>query len=357
MNYQFAEFLNWQKNCQEILDTTRKWMEVLRNEPYPPTALTPKTVVWRKNKAKLYRYKSPYSEYAYRIPILMTYALINKPYILDLTPGMSVVEHLLQQGFDVYLLDWGEFAWEDRDLSFADLVEKYISRAIRQVMRLSGSEHISLLGYCMGGTMNAMYAGLKPRPELKNMVFLATPIDFATAALSGKWFNFWGFDIEEIYSTLELIPSQFIDLGVKLMRPVDNFWGTYTRLWKLLDEDKPYENWMLLDKWVNDNMNFPGKAFLEWVKNFYQNNELVKGLFTLNGKPVDLKNIAANILVLAGKTDHLVLPPQTEAIIKSSSAKDSTFTLFPIGHGGLVFGSRAVNEVYPYLADWLKTRS
>lgn len=340
-----------------LLDSTYKCLAAINLEPPPSTGLSPKELVWRKNKSKLYRYISPHQEYTYKTPLLMIYALINKAYILDLAPGMSVVEHLMQKGFDVYLLDWGEFAWEDRNLSFDDLVHHYIARAAEKVCQLSGTDQLSMLGYCMGGTMNAMYAGLSKHPEIKNMVYLATPIDFAESATAGKWLNSAGFDLDAVCNSLELIPSRFIDIGVKMLRPVDNFWGTYTRLWKSIAEEKPYYNWKLLDKWVNDNIHFPGKAFYQWVKDLYQENKLVKGEFELRQKPVRLSNIESSLLVLAGEKDHLVLPEQTTAVLDGSSSADKTYAPFPVGHGGLVFGGMAQREVYPYLANWLAERS
>lgn len=348
---------SWQESYTKMMNSTRKWIEAVNIEPSPATGLSPKEIVWRKNKSKLYRYISPYKEYTYKTPLLMTYALINKPYILDLAPQMSVVEHLIQKGFDVYLLDWGEFCWEDRHLGFEDFVHKYIARAVEKVCQISDTNIISMLGYCMGGTMNAMYAGLEKRPEIKNMIFLATPIDFADSAVAGKWLNSPDFDIDKICNSLELIPSKFIDVGVKMLRPIDNFCSTYTRLWKTIDEEKPYYNWKLLDKWVNDNISFPGVAFRQWVKDLYQDNKLIKDEFKLHQQQVKLSNIEASLLVLAGEKDHLVLPEQTTAILDCSSAQDKTYAPFPVGHGGLVFGGLAQREVYPYLAKWLAERS
>ena len=152
-----------QENYDRMLDSSRKWAELLTFDPDPQTGMTPKDVVWRKNKARLYRYVNNQG-IKHKTPLLMIYALINKPYILDLIPGMSLVEYLVEQGFDVYMLDWGDWEWEDRDLSFCDLIDNYITRAVRKVAQISESSEISLLGYCMGGTITTMYASLYPEP-------------------------------------------------------------------------------------------------------------------------------------------------------------------------------------------------
>src|SRR5271167_3490660 len=106
-----------------------------------PIAQTPKELVWTLNKAKLYRYVPvlPQRE-RHRIPLLLVFALMNRPYILDLRPGHSFVEYLVSKGFDVYLLDWGSPGPEDSHLKFDDYTLEYMPRAIRKIKALSGVE-------------------------------------------------------------------------------------------------------------------------------------------------------------------------------------------------------------------------
>src|ERR1019366_9778790 len=131
------------------------------------TGLTPREVIWTKNKARLYRY-DPTHPKRYTVPLLLIYALINRPYVLDLRPGNSIIEYLVAQGFDVYLLDWGIPGDEDKNLAFDDYILDYMPRAIKKVLLTAHAEELSLLGYCMGGTMAAMYAALFPAKTLKN---------------------------------------------------------------------------------------------------------------------------------------------------------------------------------------------
>ncbi|HEX2183113.1 MAG TPA: hypothetical protein VHH10_12590, partial [Rubrobacteraceae bacterium] len=102
---------------------------ILEKDPVE-TGRTPKEVVWTKNKAKLYRYE-PQKPKKYPVPILIVYALINRPYVLDLIPNNSLIEYLVGEGFDVYLLDWGIPGDEDRDLSFEHYVLDYLPRAAK----------------------------------------------------------------------------------------------------------------------------------------------------------------------------------------------------------------------------------
>ncbi|HWP98066.1 MAG TPA: alpha/beta fold hydrolase [Syntrophomonadaceae bacterium] len=347
----------YQQSYNHLLESTRKWAEILAFEPYPQTGMTAKETVWRKNKAKLHRYYSG-QDPIHRVPVLFLYALINKAYILDLSPGMSLVEKLVNDGFDVYMLEWGEFEWEDRNLSMSDLVFDYIARAVQKVCAISQSSEISIAGYCMGGTMSTMYASLFPQPEIKNMITLAAPIDFSDAGMTSDWLKATcGSDVDKIVDTFQLVPKGYIDMGVKMLNPVNNFIGTYTRLWKMVDDGVPIHSWKLLNKWVDDNINFPGATYRQWVKELYLENRLVKNELRLRGRQVELSRITASLLVLGGGRDHIVLPGQVKAAIEACSSRDKEYHEFPVGHGGLVFGKVAQTEVYPLISNWLAPRS
>jgi polyhydroxyalkanoate synthase len=77
-------------------------------------AQTPKTLIWTLNKAKLYRYVPVVpDEKRHKIPLLLVFAIMNRPHVLDLRPGHSFVQYMIGRGYDVYLLDWGAPGLED----------------------------------------------------------------------------------------------------------------------------------------------------------------------------------------------------------------------------------------------------
>jgi len=344
------------QTSQDWMLATARWLEVLFYDHKPGTGLSPKELLWRKNKSKLYHYQAN-TERKYRTPILFIYALINKSYVLDLAPGNSIVEYMVKEGFDVYMLDWGEFEWEDRELSYADFVLDYIAPAAKRVARNANSPDITIVGYCMGGTMSTMYAALFDKPVLKNLVYLAAPIDFTNAGIYDVWLRAQGYDPDRISDAMELIPKGFIDWGTRMLNPMANYVGTYTRLWKAIEEDKSVYFWKVLNKWAKDNINFPGAAYRDWIRDFYQGNKLVKNQIVLRGKRVQLQRIKSNLLALVGQRDHIALPHQTEAALTYLGGHDKTYLEYPVGHGGLVFGEIARDQVFPEIAAWLAERS
>jgi polyhydroxyalkanoate synthase subunit PhaC len=332
----------------------RKMAEVL-NQAEPETGLTPKEVIWRKNKMKVYRFSLPGVEVTRKTPIFMLYAMINKPYILDIEPGNSFVEYLLTQGFDVYMLDWGEAGAEDRHNGFAEYILDYLHKAVERVCLHSGKEQVDLFSYCMGGTMGTMYASLFPE-RVKNLVVMAAPIDFRHAKLYNSWLDEKHFDVDKLVETYGNVPSHMIDLGNKMLRPTSNFINPWLHLYEKADNDKFVHTWRLLNKWVNDGTDFPGQAYREWIRDFYQQNKLIQGEIALRGRRVDLAKIECPVLVLTAEQDHIAPCNQTRALFDYISSTDKTEHNYPVGHVSLVFGGTAKKRVYPETAEWLAER-
>ncbi len=344
------------ENIQKSYYRFKRVSEVLTKEPEPQVGLTPKEVIWTKNKAKLYRYQ-PAKEKTNKVPLLMIYALINKPYILDLTPGSSLIEYLTDQGHDVYLLDWGTPGYEDRHMKLDDYVLDYIPRAIQKVLRTSGADEVSLLGYCMGGTMTAISAALHPDLPIRNLIFLTSPFDFEDTGLFTNWLDDRYFNLDKMVDTLGIIPPETIDLGNKLLKPLVNYIGPFVTLADRVDNDEFVKSWSLMQKWVHDGIPFPGEAFRQWIGEFYQKNKLINDELMIRGQHVQLSNIKANLLNIAAQRDHIAAPEQVKPLMQKVSSQDKTYHVMPTGHVSVVVGGNAVKRTYPTIDQWLVEHS
>jgi poly(3-hydroxyalkanoate) synthetase len=109
-------------------------------------------------------------------PLLIVYAFINRHYILDLLPEISVVGNLLRQGFDVFATDWGTPSAYDKDLTIGHFVNSYMDRSVDLIREITKSDKVSLFGYCWGGNLVLIYAALHPE-KVKNVTTIATPGD------------------------------------------------------------------------------------------------------------------------------------------------------------------------------------
>jgi polyhydroxyalkanoate synthase subunit PhaC len=320
------------------------------------TGRTPKGVVWQKDKVKLYRYEST-AKKRFPVPVLLVYALILKPYILDLVPGHSFVEYLLGEGFDVYMLDWGVPSSEDKDLSFENYVLDYMPGAVERVLEDSRGEGLTLFGYCQGGTISAMYTALFARKPPRNLALLATPTGFASEDLGlfGVWILPWKYlDPDLVVGPSGNVPAdrvgRFIESAAR--PPVG-----YANPWVNIVRRSFSDAFLAASEWVDDGVPFPGEAFRQWIRDFYQKNKLAKGELELRGQRVDLSNIECPVLSIAGSKDFICPLPQAETAMGLVGSQDKEFLVLDAGHVGLMAGSVAENELWPRVRDWLKPRS
>jgi polyhydroxyalkanoate synthase len=319
---------------------------------------TAREVTWTKSKARLYHYV-PVGEKRFPLPLFFIYSLINRFYILDLMPGNSLVEHLVKQGCDVYLLDWGSPGEEDKHLSYEQYILDYIACAVKKVLGHAHAEECSILGYCMGGTMSAMYAALFPDSSLRNLILLTTPIDFAAehTGLYGICLSEKHFNPDPLVDAFSTIPGELITIGNLMFKILANIGGVRAARQDRIAQDRPMKTSLAINKWVNDGVPFAGEAFRQWIHDFYQQNNLVKGKISLRRQCVDLSHISYSVLNIAGKRDHICTLPQAEATMRLISSQDKEFFVLDAGHVGLLVDADVQKKLFPKIYTWLEARS
>src|SRR2546425_8914309 len=227
---------------QEELDKTFRRLanlHALVTKPEPKVGQTPREEVYKKNKSRLYRYASSRKP---RPPILFVPHLgISRPYIFDLLPGGSFIEHMTREGFDFYLLDWGVFGPEDNDLAFEDCVTKILPRMARKVLETSGTEELSVLGYCMGAPLSASFIASHPEIRVKNFINMAGPIDFSKIGIFGLWLDKKDFDVDRFVDTLGSVPGGPGQARLQLLKATHGHPPQLHLLWEPL-EDKETES-------------------------------------------------------------------------------------------------------------------
>jgi polyhydroxyalkanoate synthase len=312
---------------------------------------TESEVVYEENKLRLLHYE-PLTDEQHDVPILIVYALINRPYILDLQPDRSVVRTLLEQGFDVYMIDWGEPSRLDRHLTLEDYVVRYIDNCVDEVRERSGQESINLLGYCMGGTMSVMYASLFPE-KLRTLALMAAGLNFDdTGGVLEHWGDEAYYEPEAVAETFGNVPAEFLDVGFALMDPVENYVTKYVRLFDQLDNEDFVENFARMERWLGDGIDVAGETYVEFLEDVYQENRLARGEMTLGDREIDLDRIDVPVLQIVGEYDHLI-PPEASTTFNERLVNAETDVIeFPTGHIGLSVSSRSHEELWPQVCDW-----
>ncbi|WP_137288749.1 class III poly(R)-hydroxyalkanoic acid synthase subunit PhaC [Natronorubrum halophilum] len=360
MKNPYATVLDMQRQAweatAELAEKTRVAPERTETVENVEVGQTPSEVVYEENKLKLLHYE-PMTEEQHDIPILIVYALINKPYILDLQPNRSVVQTLLEAGFDVYLIDWGEPSRLDRSLSLDDYVNRYIDNCVDEVRERSWQDSINILGYCMGGTKSAMYASLYPE-KVENLALMASGLCFTG---EGGVLELWGaeeyYDPETVTDTFGNVPAEFLDVGFALMDPVANNVTKYVRFFDNVEDEEFVENFARMERWLDEGIDVAGVAYEEFIGDIYQDNKLVENELHLGGKHVDIENIDMPVLQIVAEYDHLI-PPEASTPFNDAIPSEDTETLeFATGHIGMSVSSRSHDELWPQVCEWFEERS
>ncbi len=316
-------------------------------------ATSAKTEVYAEDKIKLYKYHNP-GEITLKTPVLIVYALVNTYKMLDLQPDRSYIQNLLKAGIEVYLIDWGYPNYADRYLSMDDYVNNYINNCVDFIRKKQKTDKINIVSICQGGTLSAIYTSLYPN-KIKNLITQVTPIDFSVSdALLFKWSKHIDFDkLTEAYNGL--IPGEFLNEAFGLLKPMMRFQKQQT-LFNNIDDEERLMNFLRMEKWIADSPDQAGTCFLQFMKDLYQQNKLMKGELVLKGIKVNLKNITCPLLNIYATEDHLVSPNAAIPLNDCVGSKDKELYGFKGGHIGVFVGSKSQKELAPFIAAWLHKR-
>jgi polyhydroxyalkanoate synthase len=319
---------------------------------------TPSEVVYRENKLELHHYEPLVpEEERHDVPLLFVYALINRPYILDLQPDRSVIRRMLEAGFDVYMIDWGEPSDLDTSLTLHDYVNRYIDNCVDAVRERSDQDSINLMGYCMGGTMSVMYAALHPE-KVRNLGLMAAGLCFdGTGGILEMWGDEEFFEPGAITDTFGNVPAEFLDVGFALMDPVTNYVTKYGTLYDNIDDEDFVENFARMEKWLNDPIDVAGAAYQQFLEDVYQENKLYRSELELNGERVDLDDITMPVIQVIGEYDHLIPPEASRPFNEVVGSDDTELKEFSTGHIGLSVSSSSHEHLWPEVAEWFAERS
>ena len=317
---------------------------------------TPSDVVYQEGSLRLLRYRRE-TPATYAEPVLFCYALINRHYILDLQSDKSVVRRYVERGFDVYMIDWGVPTDADRRLTLEDYVCGSLKRVVDFILEKSRCHDLHLVGYCMGGTMSTIFAAVHPEP-VRSMTLIAAPLDFGgQESLLNLWTDRKYFDVDDFIDRHGNCPAVFLQSCFLFMKPVQNLVQKHLAFFEQLDNPRFVSNYFAMEYWVNDNIPVAGETFRQFVKSFYQKNELVSGAFQLGARRVDLRKIACPLLVMTAENDHLVAPSSTEGVLAHVASRDVDTIRIDAGHVGLVVGGGAHKASWPKATQWLAERS
>lgn len=329
-------------------------LETLREVGDFDYGATPREEVWRDGKVVLYRFRGEREPTA-KVPLLITYALVNRPYMVDLQADRSIVKGLLERGEDVYIIDWGYPDRSDRYLTLEDYIERFLGGAVDFLRRSQGLDAVNLLGICQGGAFSLCYASLHPA-KVRNLITMVTPVDFHTEDnMLSNWTR--DMDVDLFVDTLGNVPADLMNLCYLTLKPWRLFVQKYVGLVDILDDTKALEDFLRMEKWIFDSPDQAGEAFRQFIKQFYQGNGFVNGGIVIGEREVHLGLVEMPVLNIFAEQDHLVPPDASRALKGLVGSDDYSELSFRGGHIGIYVSGRAQKEVPTAIHDWLAARA
>jgi polyhydroxyalkanoate synthase len=348
--------LDPQVAMRELVDFSQKFaagIPALQAASGVEVGCSDKEAVFRDDKITLYRFK-PIAKPAGVTPVLISYALVNRPYMMDLQQDRSLIRRLLEQGLDVYLIDWGYPDGADRFLDLDDYINGFLDRCVQFVLDQHGIDKVNLLGVCQGGTFSLCYSALHPE-RIKNLVAMVTPVDFKTPEnLLSKWAQ--DMDVDAVVDSGGNVSGEMLNVAYVSLMPFRLMQQKYVSLVDILGEPKQVENFMRMEKWIFDSPDQAGDAFRQFTKWFFQENRLIKGTVELGGEKVDLKKISMPVLNIYGRQDHLVPPSASIPLANHVGTQDYTAFEMDVGHIGMYVSGKSQKQLPETIAKWLKDR-
>lgn len=339
---------------QEVQDFNAQLVasyQVLKEIPPVNIGQTPAETLLTLDKVSL-RYYAPEHPSLVTAPLLICYALVNRPYMIDLTPQRSLLKTLLSKGVPVYLIDWGYPDASDQHLDLDDYINYYLDRCVDAACQHSQREKINLMGICQGGTFSLCYSALHPE-KVERLITLVTPVDFHTPdfVLSQLAKHI---DVDLAVKTYGNIPGTLLNETYQSLMPMRlGLQKNFDLPFSLADKQQAV-TFLSMEKWIQDSPDQAGKAFSEFIKDFFQQNKLIHDQLSIAGKAVRLAKITQPLLNIYASLDHLVPPSSSQALQGKTNSQLYREKSIHSGHIGIFVSSKPGNQLADAIENWLQ---
>jgi len=339
------------RDVERSILRARNGIRYVRGSHRPALGMTPKEVVWKRDKAELWRYSG--GDRRYGPPVVIVHSLVSRSYILDLRPGNSTVEYLTKAGLDVFMLDWGVPDELDADNDLERYVGWYLPRALDAARRVSGHEEVTLAGYCLGGVLAALYAAGHNDANVRNLILMATPVDYSEMGAMVALLREGRLEPDKLIDDTGNVPADALYSGFYMLAPTVEVAQKATLLENLWN-DEFVDGFQAMATWSRDHVPFPGAAFRQLVDLLVRQNILMTGSMPLGPRVVDLAAVRGNVLNAMAERDNVVPPPAVEPVMQlvGDPARREELRL-PGGHVTFGTGKSAFKHTMPKLTGWI----
>lgn len=342
------------------LEATLAGLEAWQRHPYRRSLAEP-PALWRAGCSRLLDYGAVEPAGAAGPPVLVVPSLINRPYILDLAAGRSMLRWLAAFGLRPLLLDWGVPGPSEAGLDLGRYGAERLLPALREARRLAGRP-VPVVGYCMGGTLAVGLAARAPE-AVAALATIGAPWDFAsTGGFAGGLRAMNRADggrraeriLDGLGAAFGMVPVGVFQTLFALINPIQ----AALKFQKLarLDPDGPAARlFVAIEDWLADGVPMPVGAARDLLLGWQIRNQPAAGAWRFLGGPVEAARVSVPALVFCGASDNIAPPGLARPL---AAALPAATRLSPAtGHVGMIVGSAARAQVWRPLADFLASHA
>lgn len=366
-----------ERSLRTLLDNARQ--RFLDPAPLVQAEKTPYEVIYQEDIVQL-RYYPPLAEdhievagqpltvnrQSYPVPLVLVSPLAVNMLIYDLFPHRSLVKYLRARGFEVYLIDWGRPGWRHNHLHLASYFADWMPKLLTEVRQHSGQQKLSLHGWSLGGLFSLCYTALGD-PDIVNLTLVGAPCDYHANGNLGqqyqrlsrsmRWLEErFGWYVHDTPKRWWRSPGWANSLGFKILNPVNSLQG-YLDLFRNLHRTDYVRDHATNGAFLDDMVAYPGGVIQDIIQYLITDNCLAQGLLPIARPAAGLDQVQANLLLVCGNNDPIVTPKCSLAMLQQVSSQDHQVLKVPGGHMGILSGSKAPEQIWPQVADWLAERS
>ncbi|RMG15585.1 MAG: alpha/beta fold hydrolase, partial [Planctomycetota bacterium] len=283
-------------------------------------------------------------------PALVVTPLINRFRIVDLDPEGSLVGGLTARGVPVHVADWGAPRRIDAGLDFEDYVLDFLPGMLDALE----TEQVDLVGYCLGGTLAALFAARFPA-RVRRLVAINAPVafgDWPHMDLFRAWTKPEHFPLAALVRAHGNMPGALILQGFLNTQPVASA-TKWAHLGERMHDADFAARSFALESWNLDSVDVPGRLYRRLIEDLYRDDLLAQGRFELAGQAVDLGRIDCPLLVVSSRSDTTCPPEAARALLELASSERKELLELRGGHVLSVVGPRAPKTLHGALAAWL----
>lgn len=343
------------REAQRNVLRARNGIRLVSGSGRPVVGQTPRDVVWSSGRAELLRYRN--DSIRWKPPLLIVFSIVSRMYILDLAPGNSFVGRMLDAGFDVYLLHFGEADERDAGNTLETYASQYLGDAIAAATRESGTQEINLVGYCFGAILSLLGMARHPQWPVRSLTTIAAPIDAREMGPMTSLVRDGDIRVDDVLDDTGNVPRNLVAQAFRTLRPT----AQITQYADLLDgmwNDDYVKSYQLMVGWADDQVPVPGAMMREIADQYVHANSLATdGTFILGGRRVSLKDITVPFRSLVADNDFIAPPASSAPLPGLVGSADSAEIRLPGGHIGLMVGRTAHKRSIPMLIDFFTSCS